>query len=134
VIDMTAGAAAVVAARTMALEFTLPLSVAGVNDALTPAGRPSAESCTSPVKFVRVSVAVSGVLAPCTMVAELADSPTAIEPGTVGLSLLEHAASAAVATISNVRRGVAGVSIRLPHEDVTPLDAVVRSITRREGS
>jgi hypothetical protein len=56
------------------------------------------------VKFVRVIVTVTGVLALCVTLAVLADSPMAIELGVLMLSAHEpHAASAATARVMKVR-------------------------------
>jgi hypothetical protein len=106
VIDVVAGEAPVEAARVTVLEVALPVNVAGLNVAVTPVGRFSAESWTASVKFVRVTVTVTEVLVPWVTLAVLADSATAIFPGVVGPSPEPHAASAAVARVKSVRRRV----------------------------
>ncbi|MBY0490869.1 MAG: hypothetical protein K2R93_13590 [Gemmatimonadaceae bacterium] len=82
-----------------------PLSVAGAKAAVTPVGRFVAASATSPVKFVRASVMVLVVLAPCASVTAFGAVEMVIDGAAVTVS-----ATVAVAFATPVP---AAVTVRL---------------------
>src|SRR5262249_61742604 len=65
----------------------LPLSVAGLNAAVTPVGAPTSESATSSVKLVRAIVIGTGPVAPSRIATAFRGARRAYEPAEVAVSV-----------------------------------------------
>ena len=61
--------------EAVSVSVLVVVALAGLNAAVTPAGRPEAERATDPAKLLSgVTVMVLGPLAPCTTLADVADN------------------------------------------------------------